>query len=82
MNINLFFPLILLLFLPMKFIQAQQPIEGTYLTEDKSAHVRIYLDKNKLYGKIVWTQDAVDASGKPLTDSETPDKSLRTRPIR
>ncbi len=73
--------LVLLLFFPIRAVWAQQPIEGTYLTEDKSTHVRIYLEKNKLYGKIVWTQDAVDASGRGLTDTENPDKSLRSRPI-
>lgn len=81
MKTNLFYWLVIGLFLPIKTVWAQQPIEGTYLTEDKSTHVSIYLDKNKLYGKIIWTQDAVDASGKPLTDTENPDKSLRGRPI-
>lgn len=60
---------------------AQPPVVGTYLTEDKTTHVRLYMEQGKLFGKISWTQEAVDASGKALTDTENPDKTLRNRPI-
>lgn len=61
---------------------AQNEITGEWKTEDKEATVRIYRgDNGKYYGKITWLKTPNDKNGKPFTDTENPDKSLRAEPL-
>ncbi len=75
-----------LMFLPMLNANAQEvksdDILGIWLNEDKDAHVNIYIENDKYYGKIVWLKDPIDEeTGKPKLDDENNDESLRDRPV-
>ncbi len=55
---------------------------GKWLNEDKDAHVEIYKESGKYFGKIVWLKDPIDeVTGKPKVDDENDDESLQSRPI-
>ncbi len=57
-------------------------IIGVWLVQDKDAQVRIYRAANgKYYGKVHWLQTPNDDNGKPRTDTNNPDASLRNTPI-
>jgi uncharacterized protein (DUF2147 family) len=57
-------------------------ILGKWLNEDKDAHVQIYQENGKYYGKIVWLNEPNEpATGLPKLDDENEDESLRTRPV-
>jgi len=71
---------------PFVTVQAQEvnadDILGVWLNEDKDAHVDIYKEGDKFYGKIVWLDEPIDEeTGKPKLDDENEDESLRSRPI-
>ncbi len=75
-----------LMFLPMLNANAQEvksdDILGIWLNEDKDAHVNIYIENDKYYGKIVWLDEPIDEeTGKPKLDDENNDESLRDRPV-
>lgn len=56
---------------------AQNQIVGKWMSEDKEGITEIY-EQNKLYfGKITWLKKPNDDKGKPITDTENPDKSKR-----
>ncbi len=69
---------------PAFSLQAQNKADdilGTWLVEDKDAHVEIFKRGDKYFGKIVWLKDGVDAkTGKPKTDTKNPDPKLRELP--
>ena len=87
MKIRIFLIAIAALFLlPLANLNAQEvgadDILGTWLNEDKDAHVNIYKENDKYYGKIVWLKNPIDEeTGKPKLDDENEDESLRTRPV-
>lgn len=57
-------------------------ILGVWLNEDKDAHVDIYKDGDKYFGKVVWLKDPIrEETGKPKLDRENQDESLRSRPV-
>jgi len=57
-------------------------ILGKWLNEDKDAHVEIYKENGKYFGKVVWLKDPIDeVTGKPKLDDENSDPVLRKRPI-
>lgn len=58
---------------------ALDAIVGTWLVQDGSAKVKIEKSSGKYSGKLVWIKSTNDKSGKPLTDSKNPDKSLQSR---
>lgn len=63
-----------------KNIFGQDPICKTWLTEEGTSKVRIFLaDDGKYYGKLVWLRDSL-YKGRPMIDSENPDKTKRQRP--
>jgi len=58
------------------------PPEGTWLTQDGLAQVRIAPCAAKLCGVIVWLKRPLDkTSGLPRTDGFNPDPALRGRPM-
>lgn len=76
------FILSILSFLLFGNLLAQNEIVGKWKTQDKEAIVKIYKAKNgKYYGKITWLKKPNDKNGKPFTDSENPNKSLRNKPL-
>ncbi len=71
---------------PFAQISAQEvkadDVLGIWLNEDKDAHVEIYKDGDKYFGKIVWLKNPIrEETGKPKLDKENEDESLRTRPV-
>ncbi len=61
-------------------------IVGTWLDGEKKAHIEIYKQGAKYYGKIVWLSEPVypatdRMAGKEKVDRENPDVKLRTRPV-
>lgn len=60
---------------------AQDPIEGLWYNEEKTAKIKIYKAKNdKFYGKIDWLKEPVRNS-KARTDENNPDKGKRSEPL-
>ena len=62
--------------------QTYQPdqIIGTWLNEDKDAHIEIYKENNKYFGKIAWLKEPNETdTGLPKVDDENPDPALQTR---
>lgn len=71
-----------LLFIP-SFLNAQRAddVLGYWLTDDAQAKIKIYKEGGRYNGKIVWLADPYDKNGKPITDTENPERSLRSRPL-
>lgn len=70
---------------PMIQLQAQEVVAndvlGVWLNEDKDAHVKIYKEGDKFFGKIVWIKDPIDPeTGEPKLDKHNPDPELKKRP--
>ena len=67
------------------FLNAQtvaNDIRGTWLVDEKDAHIKIYLAKNgKYYGKIVWLNEPNEKDGTPKIDDENPNPKLQSRPL-
>ena len=75
-----------LLIYPMAQLNAQDvmadDILGLWLNEDKDAHIEVYKDGGKYFGKIVWLEEPIDdETGQPKLDDENQDKSLQSRPV-
>jgi uncharacterized protein (DUF2147 family) len=61
---------------------ASDLIIGKWLNEDKDAHVEIYKESGKYFGKIVWLREPNEpATGLPKVDDENEDVNLQTRPL-
>jgi uncharacterized protein (DUF2147 family) len=57
-------------------------ILGKWLNEDKDAHIEVYKEAGKYFGKIVWLNEPNEpATGLPKLDDENSDVSLQNRPI-
>jgi uncharacterized protein (DUF2147 family) len=57
-------------------------ILGKWLNEDQDAHIQIYKESNKYFGKIVWLKEPNEpATGLPKLDDENEDESLQSRPV-
>jgi uncharacterized protein (DUF2147 family) len=62
--------------------QSADDILGKWLNEDKDAHIQIYKESGKYFGKIVWLNEPNEpATGLPKLDDENDDESLRSRPV-
>ena len=77
--------LISIMIIPMIQVQAQDvkadDILGLWLNEDEDAHIKIFLDGDKFFGKIVWIEEPIDPeTGKPKLDKHNPDPELQKRP--
>jgi uncharacterized protein (DUF2147 family) len=57
-------------------------IIGKWLNEDKDAHIEVYKESGKYYGKIVWLLNPIDTlTGKPKVDDKNSDETLQNRPV-
>ena len=57
-------------------------IIGKWLNEDKDAHIEVYKDGGKYFGKIIWLKEPIDTlTGKPKLDDENSDEALQSRPV-
>ncbi|MDZ7743110.1 MAG: DUF2147 domain-containing protein [Bacteroidota bacterium] len=85
-NYSKYLILIMMMFAGASYLSAQEfkanDILGVWLNEDKDAHVRIYKEEGKFFGKIVWLKNPIDEeTGKPKLDDENSDPALQSRPI-
>jgi len=85
-NLTIILTLMGFLASPFLSVQAQEvngdDILGVWLNEDKDAHVDIYKEGDKFYGKVVWLDEPIDEeTGEPKLDDENEDENLRTRPV-
>ena len=55
---------------------------GVWKPSDGRSLVKIDKIGNKYYGRIVWLKDPNNEQGKPRTDINNPDESLRETPLR
>jgi uncharacterized protein (DUF2147 family) len=80
-----FVALVALLFAALPVISQKYSADlilGKWLNEDKDAHIEVYKESGKYFGKIVWLKDPIDeVTGKPKLDDENSDESLQSRPI-
>lgn len=61
---------------------AQNEIEGYWLTADGNSIIEIYQNnENAYFGKIVWLKQPTNRKGELHTDKMNKDKSLRNRPM-
>ena len=57
-------------------------ILGKWLNEDKDAHVEVYKEAGKYFGKIVWLKEPnEELTGLPKLDDENEDVTLQSRPV-
>jgi uncharacterized protein (DUF2147 family) len=62
--------------------QTADAIVGKWLNEDQDAHVQIYNENGKYFGKVVWLKEPNEPdTGLPKVDDENEDESLRSRPV-
>jgi uncharacterized protein (DUF2147 family) len=60
----------------------EDAVLGKWLNEDRDAHIQIYKENGKFYGKIVWLREPIDTlTGKPKLDDKNGDESLQSRPV-
>ena len=58
-------------------------VVGIWLTGEKNSQVEIYKTSAGTYeGKLVWLNEPLDENGRPKTDKDNPDRSLRSRPLK
>jgi len=63
------------------FSQNKDLILGKWLNATGEAHIQIYTNGNKYFGKLIWLKESLDANGKPKLDKENPKNELNQRPI-
>jgi uncharacterized protein (DUF2147 family) len=83
-TIRIFFILTGVLLATVTFSQTNRAgdILGTWLNEDQDAHVEIYEQGGRYFGKIIWLKFPIDdETGKPKVDDENPDPALQNRPV-
>jgi hypothetical protein len=54
-------------------------IIGVWITTDKSAKIEIVQREKNFRGTMIWLEMDQDEQGKPLTDTQNPDPSKRSR---
>jgi uncharacterized protein (DUF2147 family) len=59
----------------------ENKIEGVWLTGNKDAHVKIWKDNGKFYGKIVWLKITHETDGTIRKDKFNPKKELKDKEI-
>lgn len=70
-----------LLMLKATYAQHADDILGKWLNPSGEGQISIYKKGDLYFGKLVWLKLPNDASGKPKTDINNPEPSLRSRPI-
>lgn len=71
--------LIVLFLLVSEYGIAQEKFCRVWFTENRDSKVKIIKESDgKYYAQLVWIKDSLK-NGKPLIDTENPDKSLRNR---
>ncbi|MCP9765677.1 DUF2147 domain-containing protein [Lacihabitans soyangensis] len=74
--------ILFILFVNPIFSQTSNPIIGTWLTQDKKAHVEINYINGKYHGKIAWLKFPFNPkNNKYLMDENNPDPSKKGMPL-
>ena len=73
---------ILFLFTLTSLSAQSNRIVGVWLTADKSAKIEIVQREKNFVGTMIWLETDRDEQGKPLTDTQNPDPSKRSRLLR
>lgn len=60
---------------------AADPVQGTWLTPNGAAKVKVAPCGGSMCGTVVWLKAPLDKAGKPVTDAANPDPNLRARPV-
>jgi len=61
--------------------QNADAVLGQWLTGSGKAHVKIYKENGKYFGKIVWLKTPLNEQGKPKVDKNNPEDRLKDRPL-
>lgn len=61
---------------------AAAPIDGTWLVQEKDAHIHIGMFHGARVGRIVFVRDSLDTSGHLRRDRKNPDPVLRNHVMR
>lgn len=82
-HLPLLLPLLLLMAVLSAAVAGADPgIQGTWLTENADAKIRLApCGTDELCGKLVWLKDGLDERGRPKVDEENPDPALRDRTL-
>ncbi len=62
--------------------QDADKLVGVWQPSNGRSMVKIDKLGNKFYGRVVWLKEPKDENGKPRTDINNPDESLRSTPIK
>ena len=76
--------LLLMALLPASALAQLSPpdaITGKWYTPEKESIVEIYKENSAYSGRVIWAAEPFDRYGKPVTDTQNPDLSLRGRRV-
>lgn len=62
--------------------QQADAIVGVWKNGEGTGMVQVYKKGDKYFGKLVWLKVPNDPDGKPRTDINNPEESLKTRPLK
>jgi uncharacterized protein (DUF2147 family) len=54
---------------------------GKWLNPSGEGQIEIYKKGDKYFGKLVWIKEPNDENGKPKTDIQNPNASLKNKPV-
>jgi len=64
------------------FAQNPDAILGVWKSGEGTGMVQVYKKNDKYFGKVVWLKIPNEPDGKPRTDINNPEETLRTRPLK
>ena len=77
------FTFLFIAFLSVNAFSQADRVLGIWLTGEKNSQVEIYKTPAGTYeGKLVWLNEPLDDNGRPKRDTENPDRSLQSRPLK
>lgn len=60
---------------------AEKDITGYWFTPEKDCIAEIYLENDRLYGKLDWFKEDTDKNGEPIKDEKNPNEKLQNKPL-
>lgn len=84
MKLKLLFGLIAFAFFSFAFAGGgdEDKLVGVWQPSDGRSYVKIDKIGNKFYGRVVWLKEPNDEKGNPRVDTNNPDESLRSTPLK
>ena len=61
--------------------QNADAILGRWLSGNGKAHIEIFKDRGKYFGKLVWLKEPMNTEGKPKVDKNNPEPTMQDRPL-